>query len=137
MNKDIEIQAVMTKTPHSIGLDQDIDLAIKMLRENNFHHLPVQHGGRLVGIVSDRDIKFANGWNQNSEQKLVVEDVYAPEPYIVTPTTKLTEVLRSMVANQIGCVIVAQHGDKLVGIFTNTDACRYFADFLESEIIAS
>lgn len=130
MTKNVEIQEVMTKTPHSIGLDQEIESARDMLRKNNFHHLPVQNGGRLVGIISDRDIKFASGWSNGSDKELLVKDVYIAEPYIVPPTAKLGDVLRHMVKDQIGCALVAIHGDKLVGIFTTTDACRYLADII-------
>ncbi len=130
MPQDIEIQVAMTQTPHSIGLDQEVELAHAMLRKYNFHHLPVQEGGRLVGIISDRDIKFASGWNEGAPHKLTVQDVYTPEPFIVEPTAKLSQVLDRMVKDQIGCTLVAIHKDKLVGIFTTTDACRYLASLL-------
>ncbi len=125
-----EIQSVMTLCPHSIGLDQDVKIAKSLMRDHNIRHLPVQQGGRLVGIITDRDIKFASGWSKTSESELLVQDVYTPEPYIVEPTTKLDIVLEKMVKEQIGCALVAIHKDKLVGIFTTTDACRHLAGLL-------
>lgn len=133
MTKKIEVQSLMTKCPHSIGLDQDIKIAQEMLIKHNIHHLPVQHGGRLVGIISDRDIKFASALMKAGESKLRIEDIYIPEPYIVEPTTALQEVLQRMIKDHIGCALVALYGDKLVGIFTTTDACRCLADRLGKE----
>ena len=130
MSKTVEIQSVMTLCPHSVGIDQDIQVAREMMNKHGFHHLPVQKGGRLVGVISDRDVKFATGWNRHEKGALTVADVYIPEPYTVEPTADLVLVLKKMVEDQIGCVLVAIHTDKLVGIFTTTDACRHLADTL-------
>lgn len=130
MDKNVEIQSLMTLCPHSVGLDQNIEVARKLMLQNGFHHLPVLEGGRLVGVISDRDIKFAIGWAGTKEVTYVVKDVFIPEPYVVEPTTKLEPVLRRMVQDQIGCTLVAVNKDRLVGIFTATDACRYLADCL-------
>ena len=126
----IEIQSVMTKLPHAIGLDQSVDLARSMMQEYKIHHLPVQKGGRLVGVISDRDIRYAAGWARPSDPKLMIEDVYTPEPYVVEPTAALDQVLMRMVNDQLGCALIAINTDKLVGIFTVTDACRYLASLV-------
>lgn len=125
-----EIQSVMTLCPHSIGLDQEITLARQMMRTHQIHHLPVQSGGEIVGVISDRDIRYATGWTKASDSTLLVADVYVPEPYMVPPTAKLDAVLNYMVDEQIGCVLVAINKHKLVGIFTTTDAGRYLAKLL-------
>lgn len=133
MQGKIEIQSVMTLCPHSIGLEQGVAAARTMMQKHGFHHLPVQHGGRLVGVISDRDVKFATGWAKSPAEELSVKDVYIPEPYIVEPTAPLSEVLMRMVKDQVGCALVAIHGDKLVGIFTTTDACRYLGQKLSEK----
>lgn len=132
MGKNLDIQSVMTTCPHTVGLDQNIEVARKMMRDYGFRHLPVLDGGRLVGVISDRDIKFAVGWagSDTTARTFQVKDVFTPEPYIVQPTTSLQTVLRKMVEDQIGCALVAVDDDKLVGLFTTTDACRCLADSL-------
>ena len=124
------IQNYMTVCPHAIGIEQSVKLAREMMLQHQVHHLPVQSGGKLVGVVSDRDIKFASGWAKTKEAELGIEDVYTPEPYTVTPETPLAQVLRVMVQDQVGCALVAVH-DKVKGIFTTTDACRVLADKLQ------
>lgn len=125
------IQTYMTICPHSIGLDQSVKLAREMMRKYGFRHLPVQSGGVLVGVVSDRDIKFATAWAKDAQAEFDIEEVYTPEPYVVTPDTALDEVVERMSAEHYGCVLVA-HEQKVVGIFTTTDACRVLAEKLRA-----
>lgn len=129
MQNDHSIQHYMTLCPHSIGLEQDVTLARKMLLRLGVHHLPVQSGGELVGIISDRDVKFAEAWARDGKAKLNIADIYSPEPYTVDPAAPLSDVLNKMVEDQIGCALV-KAGEKLVGIFTTTDACRILAERL-------
>ena len=131
MSDKIEIQQVMTPFPHSIGLDQEIKKAAAMMHDLNVRHLPVQEGGKLVGVISDRDIKYASDWNELKPGALKIEDVYTPNPYVVEPSADLRQVLIHMVKEQIGCTLVANNGNKLLGIFTTTDACKYLAYLLE------
>jgi len=50
------VAEVMSNDPLTIGMDEDIDTCRTLMRRNNFRHLPVCHHGRLVGMVSLRDI---------------------------------------------------------------------------------
>ena len=125
------IQSFMTLCPHGIGLDQKVSVAQELMRKHQIRHLPVQTGGRLVGIVSDRDIRLAGGLAEGAERDWAIEEVYTPEPYVVSPDTPLAEVLENMVQNQIGCAIVVHHG-AAKGIFTTVDACRILAEKLRS-----
>ncbi|MCB0353740.1 MAG: CBS domain-containing protein [Bdellovibrionales bacterium] len=127
---DITIREVMTPFPHSIGLDQSLSLAKERMREFNIRHLPVQDGGKLVGIVTDRDMSFALGLEKKSDDEMSVEEVYTAEPYTVSAGTRLGRVLEHMAKDHIGCALVLEH-DKLVGIYTTVDACRDLSLLLE------
>lgn len=124
MNKKT-VQDYMTPFPHTIGFDQPTKIAIEMMRKYGVRHLPVQDGGKLVGVLSERDISFGLA----IKQSLTIEDVYTSEPYVVAPQTALSEVADRMAKDRIGCAIVAD-GNKLVGIFTATDACRVLAELV-------
>lgn len=124
-----EMHAVMTRSVHTIGLDQPISVVRDMMREHNIRHLPVQDAGKLVGVVTHRDVQVALGWESGTDKSLQVKDVYTPEPYSISPNAKITDALIRMEKDQLGCALVVEKG-KLVGIFTTTDACRVLADFL-------
>jgi acetoin utilization protein AcuB len=132
MSQKERIESYMTLCPHAIGIEQSAKLAREMMRKYQIRHLPVQSGGKLVGIVSDRDIKFASGWVKSEEAELDIEDVYTPEPYTVAPETPLSDVLTVLVREQISCALVAVEG-KVKGVFTTTDACRILAERLSKD----
>jgi acetoin utilization protein AcuB len=127
MSKIPTVAMKMTPLPHSIGLDQSLDTAKEMMRKYGIRHLPVQKGGRLVGILTDRDVQFA----LSMEEELSVEDSYVPEPYTVAPGMLLDEVAERMGRDRIGCALVVE-GEKLVGIFTAVDACNVLAETLRA-----
>lgn len=123
------IEKVMTSMPHSIGSKMTIKDASKMMKENHFRHLPVEEGGRLVGILTDRDIKLAASFGD--EKTLIVEEVMTQDPYTIKPHTPLFEVVMEMAEKKIGSAIIQQDNGKVVGIFTSTDGLRILADELQ------
>jgi acetoin utilization protein AcuB len=101
-----------------------------MMRDLRCRHLPVQEGGHLVGILSDRDVKLAAAF-AGSDQ-MVVEEVMTPDPYTVAPDAPLDAVVEEMAEHKYGCAIVRQENGKLVGIFTETDGMRVLAELLRA-----
>ena len=132
MKRNPQVIAYMTPFPHSIDIDAPLAQARKMMREGDFRHLPVTSGGAIVGIVTDRDIKLLLGpdCGNPDERELKVYDAYIDKPCVVPASTPLATVARTMAQHHIGSVIVTKN-DKLVGIFTVTDACRALAEILE------
>lgn len=123
MPKSTSVQKFMTAMPHTIGKDQPLARAEKMMRDLRVHHLPVLDGGRLVGILSDRDIKLVETLKDVDPQTVLVEEAFTPDPYIVSPTTTLKEVCATMAEKRYGCALIEEN-HKLVGIFTWVDALR-------------
>lgn len=125
----IAVKELMTKAPHSIGLAQSVQQAHDMMREYNLRHLPVLKGGKLDGIVTDRDVKLASNFDGVSDLK--IEDIMTQDPYTVSPETQVSEVVRHLAEDKLGCAIVLED-NKVVGIFTVTDALTYLADKLDA-----
>lgn len=128
------IKSVMTPFPWSVDMDAPIAHAREFMREHRIHHLPVTEGGKLAGLVSDRDIKLVLGpdFACPPESDTRVRHAMVRDAYIVDLDTRLDEVLHHMAMHQIGSAIVTRE-DKLAGVFTTTDACRSFAEFLREQ----
>jgi acetoin utilization protein AcuB len=124
-----KIEQVMTPFPHSIGPEQSLKTAKELMSKQQIRHLPVRDGGRIVGILSDRDIDFALRVDNAEPQDLKVEDAATSDVFSVLPTASLKEVVARMASDKIGCALVEDKG-KLVGIFTAVDACRVLSDVL-------
>jgi CBS domain-containing protein len=126
-----QVVAAMTPFPHSIELKASISEAREFMRSRHIRHLPVTNDNRLVGIITDRDIKLilSPEFGCPSEDELTVEDVYIDDIYVVDVSESLESVVEIMADRHIGSVLVTKR-DKLAGIFTTTDACRCLGQFL-------
>lgn len=124
-----KVQKYMTFVPKSIGYDQSIAAASEILRKLHIRHLPVLKGGEIVGVLSDRDIKFILSFKDIDPKVVTVEEAYTADPYCTTPDTPLNEVLTKMAEKKYGCALVVDN-TKLVGIFTEVDAFKAFSEIL-------
>jgi acetoin utilization protein AcuB len=138
MKRNPQVIAFMTAFPYSIDVDAPLEDAHKLMREHHFRHLPVTSAGAIVGVLTDRDIKLVLGpdFGRPNESQLKVRDAYVEKPCVVPASTPVASVARTMAENRIGSAIVTKN-DKLVGIFTVTDACRALAQVLEGHGEAS
>lgn len=127
------IGTVMTPFPHFVTVDESLRRARALMVEHQIRHLPVKDGGRLVGVVADRDIKRALDPDLGlpPADELFIHDVFIPDVYVVDIGEPLDRVLEHMADNHLGSALVTK-ADRLVGIFTMTDACRFFSKHLRS-----
>ncbi len=134
MSKPIPaIQKYMSTSPHSIGRDQTLAKAHAMMREHGFRHLPVLEGGKLVGLVTMRDLHLIETLRDVDVEKVKVEDAMTSEVYAVSPDAPLDEVAAEMAEHKYGCTIVMQN-EHVVGVFTTVDACRALHDLLHGRL---
>lgn len=127
------IQKYMTTAPHTIGADQTLAKAHDLMHEHGIRHLPVLAGGKLVGVVTDRDLRLVESLKDVDPKKLRVEEAMTPDVVSVTPDLALDEVVLTMGAKKIGSVVVMQN-QKVVGIFTTVDLCKAFAELLHTRL---
>lgn len=123
------VQKFMTPMPHTIEANSGLLQANERMTHNGIRHLPVMKDGRLVGVVSDRDVALAAS-HFAAGTKRTVEDVMIPKPYVVRPDASLDRVVGEMAEKKYGSVLIEQENGKVVGIFTAVDAMRVLHEVL-------
>ena len=131
MRRVPRIKSVMTPFPYSVSCDATVEEAQALMASHHVRHLPVKKGSSLIGVVSDREIQFAVDPAKN-RPGLRVRDVASLDVYVVDLSTPLDEVLSHMARSHVSCALIRK-GTKLVGVFTNTDACRVFGEYLRGD----
>jgi CBS domain-containing protein len=127
------MMSVMTPFPYSIDIDAPLTEARKMMAVHDIRHLPVSVAGRFGGLVSDRDISLVTepSGGKRALEGMRVRDVCVLPGYTVELSERLDRVLLHMAEYHIGSALILKQG-KLVGIFTATDACRCFGEYLRA-----
>ena len=120
----------MTSIPYTIGSDQTLAAATHKLRELQVRHLPVLHGGELVGVVTERDLALVESLPGVDVETLTVDEAMSFDPYTVEVDTSLSEVCRTMAERRLGSALVLKDGH-LRGVFTTTDALVALTEFVE------
>jgi nucleotide-binding universal stress UspA family protein len=93
------------------------------MREGGFRTVPVLDEGKLVGIVTDRDVRNHTGYLDHTEARLAMSEALIT----VTPTTPVTEAARLLHERKIGGLPVVDDG-RLVGLITTTDILEAFVE---------
>ena len=130
----IVVQGFMSPAPQTISREITLSQASHLMRELDIRHLPVMEGGKIIGIVSDRDVCLLGSVKGINIEKILVDDVMSRDLYVVSPDTPLDDALRMMIDQKIGSAVVMDRG-KLAGIFTVIDALRALSGFLQSRSI--
>lgn len=125
------LATTMTPFPHSIDVNQPIADAMAMMEEHGFHHLPVTEENQLVGVLSERDIRFLDSpfSSASLNDELYVKDVYTSRAFVVDIHDSLEDVLQIMAEKHLGSTLVTKNG-KLAGILTQIDVYRKFAELI-------
>lgn len=132
MKRIPSIKRVMTPFPYSIGIDQPLAVAVEIMNQHDFRHLPVVEDDQLVGVLSERLVREASERAKQAGGAASVRDAPILEAYVVELDAQLDNVVLAMADQHLGSALVVKNG-RLVGIFTSTDACRCFGEYLRSE----
>lgn len=129
----------MSENPRSLPPSAPLADAIHLLRDLGVRHVPITDSGRVVGIVSDRDLReFSLGavlaqdtstFHERLNQR--VGALAAHEVVTVSPETELRVVVELLLERRIGAVpVVEKDGGKLVGMVSAVDVLRAVRDLV-------
>ena len=131
--KKTTVRDLMSIEVATLGRDDTLDIADGVMAMSRIRHLPVLHEGKVLGIVSQRDLfrsalgaalAFRDRDPQRLMRSLEVRDVMSAPAVTIDGGAAVQEAARTMVENKIGCLPVVEDG-KLVGILTESDVLRY------------
>lgn len=134
------VEQVMTRNPATVSSTDSIRIAIERMRERGCRRLPVVDNTKLIGIVSDRDMRRATNspyvlrekwYDEFMLDQIPVRACMSPHPLTVTPQTPLADAAKLMRDRKIGGLPVID-GEFLVGIVTETDLLNYLIRMLEA-----
>ena len=125
----ISISAFMTHDALWVAPESPIGQAWALMRKHHVRHLPVLTDGKVVGILSQRDLLKLESLANVDRTKDPVSDAMTLNPYVVGPNEPMAGVVSAMAMRKLGCAIVVQ-ADRPPGIFTTTDALHAFATWL-------
>ena len=128
----------MSKPVITIPQDMPINEALNLMKKDHIRRAPVIHNGKLIGIVSDKDLLNASPspatslsvWEMNYLlSKITVKDVMTEKVMTVQENTPIEEAARILADNKIGGMPVMR-GDKVVGMITETDLFKMFLELM-------
>lgn len=132
--REVPVERVMTRRPATIEEDAPLEDAAAAMAEGGFRHLPVVDGdGRLVGMLSERDLRARLGTDVGQFADVAtdvlhepVSAVMTPDPIALGPGSTLAAALEVFADERIGAVPVTDGGDRVVGIVSYLDLLDWF-----------
>lgn len=129
------VEEFMTHSPHTIGQEQPLCVAYRLMREYRIRHLPVLDGAKLVGMLSQRDLHFMATLRDVDPEKLAVGEAMSQDTYAVSPRRSVREVTADMADHRYGSAVIVDN-DRVIGIFTTVDAMRALSLLLSARLVA-
>lgn len=125
---------IMTADPETVLEEASLFEAAAKMAELGVRHLPVVDSlGKLVGMLSDRDLRSAIGdpvialRGRHDDSESCVGDVMAQDPVRAALHTSVAEIAEMLVDERIGAVPIVDEGDRPVGIVSYVDLIRFLA----------
>jgi len=132
----MKVKELMTEHVETVERNDELSLAEDIMKMNRVRHLPVMEDGRLVGVLSQRDLflaalSTAMGFGEKASKAFLatvpVKEVMADDLVTVAPSDDLKQAARLMSERKIGCLPVVEDG-RLVGILTESDFLKLALD---------
>jgi len=132
----LQVKDLMSNTLEVVSPDAHLHDVLTKMNQAGFRHLPVVNNDKLVGIITDRDVRLALNSPVVDQQRDVkresvldevpVKDCMTADPQCVSPDTAAHEVADLLSLNKFGAMPVVDEG-KLVGMISYVDYLKHFA----------
>jgi CBS domain-containing protein len=136
MKAAVTVRLLMSQDPATLGRNETLDLAESIMNLGRIRHMPVVDDGKIVGIVSQRDLFrsaliTALGFGRKTTSALIktikIKEVMTEYVITISPEATVKEAARVMIDKKIGCLPVVED-QKLIGLLTETDILRYVVE---------
>jgi acetoin utilization protein AcuB len=124
------VREFMTPSPETVSPETALSDARDLMAEYQIRHLPVVRKGKVVGIVSARDVLVVEDIQVFAVYDTKVEEAMAMNPVCLPSETSIGHVVKTMATQNIGAVVIVDEG-RLEGIFTDVDAVALLARLFE------
>ena len=133
----LTLQSIMQEDVVRADMDSTLGDAITLCFQHRIRHLPVVNNGKLVGIVTDRDLRFyvshrlGTIMENNSDRETLHHHLHVIMVRRLVsgrPGMTIAEGARLMIDHHVGCLPVVDAGNHLLGIVTANDFLRLIAD---------
>jgi acetoin utilization protein AcuB len=118
----------MVKEPIVVTLDHKVQDCVDLMREHSIRHLPVVENQRLIGLVTESDLREI--FLASLVEDLTIEGVMITEPLTVTPDTEIEDAAKLIYYHKIGGLPVVDEYAQVVGIITVADLVEAFIELM-------
>lgn len=129
----------MTANPFTLTSNATVADASETMRTHKFRRLPIVENGKLVGIVTDRDLREVSPSPATTLSifelnyllaKMMVKDIMKKDVLTIQASATIEEAALLMYKNKIGGLVVVDEHNSVVGVITETDIFKTFVDVM-------
>ena len=124
----------MTPDPLTVFTDERVERIAELIRAHGIQQVPVVDvAHRLVGIVTDRDLRSAGDFDKRTEAQLVAEDVMSTDLVTIIPGADLAEAAHLLYEHRFGALPVVM-GEHVVGMISTRDLLRRVIELSDESV---
>jgi acetoin utilization protein AcuB len=124
------IDRYMTRQPWTIERTATLKQTRAFMDAHRIRHLPVVDGGKLAGIVSERDLRYVEKLGCEDPDQITIGELMMIDVFTAMAYEPVDVVLETMAEQKYGAVVILGRNGSIDGIFTTVDALGYFVDVL-------
>jgi acetoin utilization protein AcuB len=128
---DILVEEFTSPCPITIGPNESLQTAYKLMQKQEIRHLPVLEGEAINGVLSERDLlaNYGKAWSEN----LRVKDIMSTSVLTAYTSDSLGKVAYRLSKEKKGSAIILDLEENFYGIFTTTDALNALVEIVLPE----